>query len=393
MHRRGVKTFGILILFVLSAAEFACAQRWTQTGAPARTWAAVASSADQSRLIAVSAMTGLSKGFYLSTNSGTTWTSLNSWYAGCVASSADGRFLVALSDKQVITSTDYGNTWHLKIPVRPIGNWVSVASSANGSNLVAATYEGFEPGLGGIFTSKDAGNTWVSNAVPPFGCYSVATSADGTILIAASAFGILISTNSATTWRTNMLLSGDSISVASSADGKKLVAAVYGGKIYTSTNSGAVWRTNTAPVANWEAVASSADGTKLVAGIFNGQIYSSTNSGTTWKTNNAPNNQWSSFAMSADGNQIAAATDGYLDTGGIWVTQSIPKPKLNFAFSGGQAALSWLIPSTNFGLQESTDMVSWTDVTNSPTLNLMTLRNEVTLSPSGSSDFYRLATP
>ena len=56
-------------------------------------------------------------------------------------------------------------------------------------------------------------------------------------------------------------------SVASSADGTKLVAAAYGGAIYTSPDSGVTWISNNVPVRNWFSVASSADGMRLVAVI------------------------------------------------------------------------------------------------------------------------------
>ena len=59
--------------------------------------------------------------------------------------------------------------------------------------------------------------------------------------------------------------------VASSADGTKLVAVVYGGQIYTSTDSGATW-TARASNQQWWSVASSANGSKLVAVEYNGQI-------------------------------------------------------------------------------------------------------------------------
>ena len=56
-------------------------------------------------------------------------------------------------------------------------------------------------------------------------------------------------------------------SVASSADGTRLVAVATGGQIYTSTDSGTNW---TARESNryWWSVASSADGTKLVAVVI-----------------------------------------------------------------------------------------------------------------------------
>jgi photosystem II stability/assembly factor-like uncharacterized protein len=62
--------------------------------------------------------------------------------------------------------------------------------------------------------------------------------------------------------------------VASSADGTKLVAAVIGGYIYTSWDSGATW-TQRGSSQDWQSVASSADGTKLVAVSWYGGIYTS----------------------------------------------------------------------------------------------------------------------
>ena len=55
--------------------------------------------------------------------------------------------------------------------------------------------------------------------------------------------------------------------------------------------------------------------------------------------------------------------------------------------------LSWIIPSTNFALQQSADLISWVDMTNTPVLNFTNLQNQVTLSPSNSSGFFRLSTP
>jgi len=74
--------------------------------------------------------------------------------------------------------------------------------------------------------------------------------------------------------------------VASSADGTKLVATVKGGQIYTSINSGVTW-TPQDTSRNWSSVASSADGTKLVATVGDninliGDIYTSINSGAGW---------------------------------------------------------------------------------------------------------------
>jgi len=384
--------FGLGVILI--SAIGSSGQTWNQTSAPNRVWSALASSADETTLIAVSDSLSSPRGIYLSTNSGATWVSVSHGYGVCAAVSADGLNLFVLSDsfshRQILYSYDGGSTWHVRSPVGFNGSWQAVASSANGSNLVATT----DSAGTGIFISHDAGISWVSNSVPisAGGSYSAASSADGTKLFAAfSDSRIYISTNSGVTWKTNLYLPGSGfISLASSADGNKLAVAAHGAKIYTSTNCGVTWTTNSVPVTNWTAIASSADGSKLVAAVEQGKIYSSTNSGVTWKTNLVSAKGWASLASSADGN-LVAVTDA--NSGGIWISQSTPNPKLSIAFSGEQAALSWLVPSTNFVLQESADMILSTNVTNAPILNFANLQNEVSVSCTNSNVFYRLESP
>jgi photosystem II stability/assembly factor-like uncharacterized protein len=235
----------------------------------------------------------------------------------------------------------------------PIKNWSSLASSADGTKLVASVggSAGPAPPPGGrIYTSTDSGNTWITNNVP----------------------------------------FEDWICVASSADGNTLAAVADGGLICTSTNSGNTWTSNNVvPNEHWTSVAMSADGSKLAAvgyGPPGDLIYTSTNSGNTWTSNNVPNQHWTSVASSADGNEFVAAVYG----GGIWISQSTPMPQLNIAPTNPNLKLSWIVPSTNFVLRQSSDLSSWTDVTDAPALNLTNLQDEVALSPTNSSGFYRL---
>jgi hypothetical protein len=176
------------------------------------------------------------------------------------------------------------------------------------------------------------------------------------------------------------------------------------GGIWTSTNSGTTWISNDVPFeANgWIGVASSADGVKLAATTwFVGVISISTNSGTTWSSNSVPgvgiNNgsTLDSVASSADGNQLVVVAESLTsyNSSGIYIYQTTPSPQLNISPESSNLTLSWPIPSTNFVLQQSSDLTLWADVTNAPALNLTNLQNEVTLSPSNSSGFYRLKTP
>ena len=249
-------------------------------------------------------------------NSGSEWMARDTarnWQS--VASSGNGSKLVASAyGGQLYTSTDSGITWTARDAVR---NWFGVASSADGSKLVAAVNSGQ------LYTSNDSGVTWTARDAVR-GWYGVASSADGSKLVAGTIGGqIYTSTDSGVSW-TARDAARIWYGVASSADGSKLVAASSGGQLYTSTDSGATW---TARDVNriWYAVASSADGSKLVASDFGGQLYTSSDSGVTWTARNA-NSIWRGVASSADGNKLVAAANGgqlytSSDAGVTWVAR------------------------------------------------------------------------
>src|SRR5690606_22946737 len=91
------------------------------------------------------------------------------------------------------------------------------------------------------------------------------------------------STDSGETWTERNFADHDWRSVASSDDGSKLVAAGWEARIHTSSDSGETWTAHDSPGSlSWSAVAASADGTRLFA-AGPGQLASSINSGETWR--------------------------------------------------------------------------------------------------------------
>jgi len=372
------------------------AQTWVQTGAPVNEWQSVASSADGVKLVAVTSYTNA---IYTSTNSGTYWTSNNAlrkeWWS--VASSGDGTKLIAAASYDLgglYTSTNSGATWASNNI--PPNAWVSVASSADGAKLIAVAGGGQV--LGPIYTSPDTGATWVSNSLTVDNWESVACSADGNKLVAGDASGrIFTSTNSGITWMQPSSLSGFVYSLASSVDGNRLIASSHTASgqsiVYTSTNSGNNWVSNNLSLSNsgGVSVASSVDGTKLCVVSQTKGIYSSTDSGATWISNNAPDQVWEAVASSADGNKMVACTLKSIP-GGIWISQTTPSPQLNLSSSNGNIDFSWLVPSTNFVLQQSSDLNAddWTTLTNQPALNFTNLQEQLTLAPTNSHSFFRL---
>jgi hypothetical protein len=388
-------TFGIFsraIIFcgLLMAANSALAQSWTPTGAPTNTWTCVASSADGNNLVASGIRITIP--IYTSTNAGETWavTSApsNSWNS--TASSADGNKLVAVQSAGgwIYTSTNAGATWTSNNA--PQANWTFVASSADGNKLAAVNNS---PET--IYTSTNGGIAWTQATNAPAAIWtSVASSADGGKLAAVNSYPgtLYTSTNGGAVWqRATNAPNMNWICIASSADGNTLIAVVNEGSVYTSADFGNTWKTNgngLPSTAGWYACASSADGTKLVAVSQKQGIYSSMDSGNDWISNDAPHLVWQAVASSADGNRLAAtAWDG-----GIWISQTAPSPQLNLSCSNGALNFSWLVPSTNFVLQQSSDLSAddWTTLTNLPALNFTNLQEQLTLAPTNNSGFFRL---
>jgi hypothetical protein len=96
-----------------------------------------------------------------------------------------------------------------------------------------------------------------------------------------------------------------------------------------------------------------------------------------------------SFTVSADGKKLYGSGDY------IYTLQFASSPRLNLSLSSTNVFLSWAVPSADLRLEENLDLSTsnWVVLTNIPTLNLTNLHNEVSLTPSNSCGFYRLASP
>ncbi len=310
----------------------------------ARMWASMASSADGSKLAA--AVYGGQ--IHTSTDAGATWTArgtANTWSG--ISSSADGVKLVATGlGNKIFTSGDSGASWTER---GFFGNWRAVTSSADGVKLAALIAGNF------IYTSSDSGITWIGQ--PATGGHqwlSIASSADGSKLVAGSggpAGQLYTSSDSGLSWTPQASPTGkDWYAVASSADGIKLAAAARGGQIYTSSDSGVTWFARESS-RQWSAISSSSDGTRLAATTSPGQIFTSSDSGFTW-TARENSGQWSAVASSADGIRLFAADQGgliYTSVEGI--TNSIaggPRDKIQLQYTGNnQYQVFSYVPETN----------------------------------------------
>jgi hypothetical protein len=170
--------------------------------------------------------------------------------------------------------------------------WMDVASSADGTKLVAVAKDGY------IYTSTDSGATWTERTGPGVQKWAAA---------------------------------------ASSADGTKLavVAGVSGSGnryIYTSTDSGATWTQRTsAGSRDWRNIEMSDDGTQIVANVFDGYIYTSINSGGTWTERTGLGVQFNQGVINyfgPIGPKIVSWADNFiqtsLDGGASWTQRGAP---------------------------------------------------------------------
>ena len=177
----------------------------------------------------------------------------------------------------------------LTLPANPaVGDRVRLTANSGGFTIIANSGQSIMDPASFLWTPRAPfGNGWN-------GWSSVASSSDGSKLVAAANYDyIYTSTNYGVTWmqQTNP---GSRFwsSVASSSDGSKLVAAAnysaYSGSadnyIYTSSNYGVTWvQQINSGRRSWLSVASSSDGSKVVAAPLEG-LYTLPNYITQWST-------------------------------------------------------------------------------------------------------------
>ena len=76
----------------------------------------------------------------------------------------------------------------------------------------------------------------------------------------------------------------------------------------------------------------------------------------------------------------------------MYTSQSQLSPSIDVVPAGESLTFSWLVPSTSFVLQQSSDLnkTNWTVVPTTPTLNISNLQYQVKVAPSLGKSFYRL---
>jgi hypothetical protein len=199
------------------------------------------------------------KGFYVSTDYGATWTEQTSMTSVDAMAAYDGG-VVAIGTVGgtlgVYGSINDGASWTAySIPGVPTGPcWSSIAVSYDGTSIVTGGDGNGSCPLIPVFVSQDSGATWVASgasgplqnrnqqvAVSPGGNEVVVTSANGGI-------PIFVSTDGGASWTSSGSFQAIAGPAAISANGQRIVAPGSGSaSVFVSNNGGATWTTQSTP--------------------------------------------------------------------------------------------------------------------------------------------------
>jgi len=244
------------------------------------------------------------------------------WYG--IASSDDGSTIVAVPYYGYIeVSHDFGQTWSAQTETG-LESWFGVTVSGDGRSMAATS---FSPG-GCIWISRDSGAHWaISDSSVDRAWLAIASSGDGSHLVAGTFGGHLFnSSDYGQTWiEQSKSMNGDWVSIKMSSDGAKVVASDnYHGSVVTSTDFGVNWLETVLPGQSYVGLASSSDGTHLVVvAQLGGEIYTSADSGWTWRVQGSLGaGDWYGVASSGDGSTIIVGGNsegGWV--GGVYVSR------------------------------------------------------------------------
>jgi photosystem II stability/assembly factor-like uncharacterized protein len=225
---------------------------WSVSAVPGASCYSFGCSADGVRWIV-----GGQAGVSLSFDQGATWNTDTNFVFGLVASSADGEILMGYETMRALSfSSDSGMSWTTRTNGRSSpGFALALAVSADGTQLAKTTVPfltGHQPIFCMVTISTNSGLTWVRAGLPSLAYIAIASSADGHKLVAqclvtGTNAPIYTSTDAGATWVGNIVPGGEqwmaSGAVASSADGDRLVAVANQHGIYT-------WHTTPSPTLN-----------------------------------------------------------------------------------------------------------------------------------------------
>ncbi len=212
-------------------------------------------------------------GLFLSADTGTTWTAVNSFpdtYIN-VLTAYGTNIYAGTANSGLLLSTDTGTTWMVITHLLP--NSV-ISLVVIGPNIIAGTY------FGGVFLSTDMGAHWKKqiNSFSSGVVFSLAN--DGTNIFAGvgNPEGVFLSSDSGASWSASGLTSNNIFSLAVS--GTNIFAGTDSG-VFLSADTGKTWTAVNNGLPNRAVFSLAITGTNIFAGTSGG-IFVSTNKGSNW---------------------------------------------------------------------------------------------------------------
>ena len=254
-------------------------------------------------------------GACLSTDDGTSWTSVDSGKSGAVmALAVSGTNLFAGNGSGVYLSTNNGTSWTLVDS--GLTNQSVWSLAVSGTNLWAGTSGG------GVFLSTNNGTSWtaVNNGVPISGSEVTSLAVSGTNLFAGTwGDGVFHLTNNGTNWTlVDSGLTGNYFHFLAFYD-TNIFAGTYSG-IYRSANSRSSWIAVDSGLTNSIVYSFAVGGTSLFAGTRGGGVFLSSNNGTSWTAVNNGLTNPDVTALAVSGSNLFAGinSNAGVFNGSVW---------------------------------------------------------------------------
>lgn len=253
-------------------------------------------------------ITGTCGGIFLSTDAGGKWTEptmhgLNEW-ADMTAMSYRGTNYVFAGDinGNAYTSSDAGQSFTLQTQIEQGASISSFAFS--GTNIFASTKAWASGSPNAVYLSGDNGATWTSVSTGlPSTSYVSSLAIIGTNLFAATGTGVYLSTDNGTSW--NQVNNGLTGTVVRSlaVKGTDLFAGTMSNGVYRTSNNGTSW-TQTSLVKDITSLI--VVDTNLFAGTWAQGVYYMNNIDGSWKSIGLPSVYVTGFA--ADNGTLYTST-------------------------------------------------------------------------------------
>jgi hypothetical protein len=238
-------------------------------------------------------------------------------------------FITALGEVRLYRLNPVSSLGWVGLPTFNNVRWGTVATSADGTRIVAAGNPG------GVYVSTNSGLSWVQTSVGVSLWKAAVCSTNGNVMAVAApydpaqpfypVYGVHISTNGGVTWtKANVTDNYSWRALAMNDSGSFINAGVDGGGVWQNSPNNLPWQyaVNVPVIAPWTSLSSDDVGNEYRFATADGRIYYYNYTfGSVFLETTLPASTWTGVASSASGARAVAATAGgniYRDDVGGW---------------------------------------------------------------------------